>query len=109
MTPLEKVLFIQKSYNLSDRAFCSRFRIKYGMLKKWKDGIIQPVSKYLFYLCCEVELDINDFMSNNSTLSKENMKEGEHLCAAHKKEKITNSEILEDFPREDNSRYEEKD
>lgn len=109
MTALEKVLFLQKSYNLNDRAFCSRFRIKYGMLKKWKDGLIQPESKYLFYLCCEVELDVNDFMSNKSTLSKENMKEGEHVCASHKKDKIIDSEVLEDFPREDNSRYEEKD
>lgn len=109
MTVLEKVLFLQKSYNLSDRSFCSRFRIKYGILKKWKDKVIEPESKYLFYLCCELELDINDFMSNESTLSKENIKEGEHICKIHKKNKTITSEILEDFPREDNSRYEEKD
>ena len=109
MTVLEKVLFLQKSYNLNDRAFCSRFRIKYGLLKKWKDGSVKPESKYLFFLCCELELDINDFMSDDSTLSKEGMKNNEHLCKVHKKNQPIESEILEDFPREDNSRYEEKD
>lgn len=109
MTVLEKVIFLQKSYNLNDRSFCSRFRIKYGLLKKWKNKSLEPEAKYLFYLCCELELDINDFMSNDSTLSKENMKENEHICKAHKKAKQVDSEILEDFPREDNSRYEEKD
>ena len=109
MTVIEKVSFLQKSYNLNDRAFCSRFRIKYGMLKKWKDGLAKPESKYLFYLCCELELDIDDFMSNDSTLSKEVMKEGEHMCKIHKKDTPVESEVLEDFPREDNSRYEEKD
>lgn len=109
MKPLEKVLFLQKSYNLNDRAFCSRFRIKYGMLKKWKEQKVEPEQKYLFYLCCELELDVDDFMSNNSTLSKANMKSDEHLCAVHKKNKVVDSEVLEDFPREDNSRYEEKD
>lgn len=109
MTVLEKVLFLQKSYNLNDRSFCSRFRIKYGILKKWKDKVLEPESKYLFYMCCELELDADDFMSSSSTLSKELMKDGEHICKTHKKEKKVNSEILEDFPREDNSRYEEKD
>ena len=109
MKPIEKVLFLQKSYNLNDRSFCSRFRIKYGLFKRWKDGSVEPESKHLFYLCCELELDVNDFMSNTSTLSKENMKENEHLCAVHKKNKNIDSEVLEDFPREDNSRYEEKD
>ena len=108
MTVLEKVLFLQKSYNLNDRAFCSRFRIKYGLLKKWKANVVTPESKYLFYLCCELELDINDFMSNNSTLSKDNIKENEHMCKVHQKEHSDNV-VLEDFPREDNSRYEEKD
>ena len=109
MKPIEKVLFLQKSYNLNDRTFCSRFRIKYGMLKKWKEGKTEPESKYLFYLCCELELDINDFMSNDSTLSKDNMKPGEHLCGSHRKNKPSETAVLEDFPREDNSRYEEKD
>ena len=109
MTVLEKVSFLQKSYNLNDRAFCSRFRIKYGLLKHWKDGLVVPEAKYLFYLCCELELDIDDFMSENSTLSKETMKANEHICKVHKKNKEVDSEVLEDFPREDNSRYEEKD
>lgn len=109
MKPVEKVLFLQKSYNLDDRAFCSRFRIKYGLLKKWKEGSVTPDSKHLFYLCCELELDVDDFMSDASTLIKEGMKANEHLCAVHKKAKHVESEVLEDFPREDNSRYEEKD
>lgn len=109
MKPIEKVLFLQKSYNLNDRAFCSRFRIKYGMLKRWKNQGVKPDAKYLFYLCCELELDVNDFMSDDSTLVKDGMKPNEHMCAVHKKAKQVESEILEDFPREDNSRYEEKD
>lgn len=108
MTILEKVSFLQKAYNLNDRAFCSKFRIKYGLLKKWKANLVKPESKYLFYLCCELELDINDFMLDSSTLNKEAINDNEHLCKVHKKAQKEN-DGLEDFPREDNSRYEEKD
>lgn len=108
MTPIEKVLFLQKSFNLNDRAFCSKFRIKHPLFKKWKSNIVAPEEKYLFYLCCELELDVKDFMSNESTLVKENMSKDEHLCKRHEKKHVE-SEVLEDFPREDNSRYEEKD
>ena len=60
-------------------------------------------------MCDELGLDINDFLSESSTLSKELLKDGEHLCAKTKGTLYKESMILEDFPREDNSRYEEKD
>ena len=106
---IEKLLYLQKSYNLNDRSFSTRFKIKYSVLKKWKHESIEPDRKYLLFLCNELGIDVDDFMSSSSCLTKEQLKEGEHICAIHVKHKKDDQVIFEDFPREDNSRYEEKD
>jgi transcriptional regulator with XRE-family HTH domain len=104
---LEKIAFIEKQLHLSDFAFCSRFRIKISVLKKWRKAHLAPTPKDVVWLCNYFNLDVNDFLDDSSTLAKE-PKEGEHPCATkpHVEKK---NEIYEDYAREDNPRYEEKD
>ena len=103
----EKVAFIQNSLHLTDGAFCARYKIKLGLLKKLRLGQIEPTSKDVKTICKEFNLDVTDFLNNSSTLSK-NVKPGEHPCAMKPVVEKANT-IYEDYAREDNSRYEEKD
>jgi len=107
MVFLEKVSFIQKSLHQNDYAFCTRFRIKISFLKKWKKGLLTPTEADIKWVCNYFNLDPKDFLDDTSTLSK-NILKGEHPCAT--KPIIERAhEIYEDYAREDNSRYEEKD
>ena len=104
---LEKIAFIENKLHLNDYAFCTRFRIKISVLKKWKRGQLEPTFDDIKWVCNYFNLDAKDFLDDQSTLSKE-VKDGEHPCATppHIEKK---NEIYEDYAREDNPRYEEKD
>ena len=104
---LEKVEFIQKSLHLTDGAFCARYKIKLGLLKKWRLNQIKPTLKDVKTICKEFNLEPTDFLNDTSTLSR-TIKDGEHSCAT--KPIIESGNVVyEDYVREDNSRYEEKD
>ena len=107
MVFLEKISFIQTKLHLNDYAFCTRFRIKISYLKKWRKGLLKPTSSDVKWVCSHFHLDETDFLDDSSTLSKE-IKKGEHPCKTKPVEEKPNT-IYEDFVREDNSRYEEKD
>lgn len=104
---LEKIAFIQNKLHFSDYTFCTRYRIKISVFKKWKKGLLKPTKEELKWLCSYFNLDVDDFLDDSSTLSKD-VKEGEHPCAAVPREEKPNA-VYEDITREDNSRYEEKD
>ena len=104
---LEKVAFIEKSLHLNDYAFCTRYRIKISNLKKWRKGLLKPTVEDIRWVCNYFHLDANDFIDDSSTLSK-TVNEGEHPCLTRPEVEKPNT-IYEDFVREDNSRYEEKD
>ncbi len=76
-------------------------------MKKLMDGRFQPQLRNVVEICKEFKLDPNDFLDNTSTIAKE-VKEGEHPCK-FVKPADRDQVIYEDFAREDNSRYEEKD
>ena len=104
---LEKIAFIQNNLHLNDYAFCTRFRIKISYLKKWRKGLLKPTEQDVKWVCNYFNLDATDFMNVSSTLAKV-VKEGEHPCKTGPAQERDNV-IYEDFVREDNSRYEEKD
>lgn len=103
----EKVTFIQNSLHLTDGAFCTRYKIKLSLLKKLRAGQVKPANKDVKTICKEFNLDVADFLDDSSTLSR-NVKPGEHPCATKPVAEKPNT-IYEDYAREDNSRYEEKD
>ncbi len=107
MNFLEKIAFIEENLQLNDYTFCTRFRIKISVLKKWRRQQLAPTVEDIKWVCNYFNVDANDFLNDSSTLSKK-VKEGEHPCASKpvvEKENV----IYEDYGREDNSRYEEKD
>ena len=107
MVFLEKVSFIQNSLHLNDYAFCTRFRIKISNLKKWRKELLKPTSEDVKWVCNYFNLDADDFLDDSSTLSKK-VNEGEHPCKIKPVVEKPNT-IYEEYAREDNSRYEEKD
>ena len=107
MVFLEKVSFIQNSLHLNDYAFCTRFRIKISYLKKWRKGLLTPTTNDVKWVCNYFNLDETDFLDDSSTLSKK-VESGEHPCKIKPVVEKPNT-IYEEYVREDNSRYEEKD
>ena len=103
----EKIAFIQEKLHLNDYAFCTRFRIKISVLKKWRKGQLAPTTDDVKWVCNYFNLDATDFLNDSSTLSKE-VKENEHPCKIKPLIEKSNT-IYEEYAREDNSRYEEKD
>jgi hypothetical protein len=103
----EKVTFLQNSLHLTNGAFCARYKIKMGLFKKLKAGQVKPTNKDVKTICKEFNLDVTDFLNDASTLSKV-VKSGEHPCMVKPVAEKPNT-IYEDYTREDNSRYEEKD
>lgn len=107
MTLKEKLLFIQNSLKLSNSAFASRYKIKPSLLKKWLLGVETPKANEIKPICEEFNLNVEDFLDESSTLLSE-IPSGEHACKTNPIPDRSNI-IYEDYVREDNSRYEEKD
>ena len=102
----QKIEFLQESLKLNDKQFASKYHIKLSLLKRWKTGEEKPNKDTVSSICKDFNLDVVDFLDEKSTLA-EPLK-GEHPCATVARADSSNV-IYEDFAREDNSRYEEKD
>lgn len=106
MTLIKKISFLKESLKLNDRQFAKRYKINFATFKKWQTGEVKPLLAEILPICKEFKLDPNDFLNDSSTLG--NPETNEHPCAMIQ-EDDRNNVIYEDFSREDNSRYEEKD
>lgn len=107
MTVLEKFEFLVKSYGLNEHKTLAKFHVHFGLMKKLRTGYVaQPndVKK----LCKILNFDIADFLDPTSSIDRK-LKEGEHVIKKAKLREIPNYVVNEDYPHEDNSRYEEKD
>ena len=107
MTLLEKLEFLAKSYGLTEHKFLQKYHAHYGLMKKLRTGY-KADAKDVKKLCKILDFDINDFLDDSSTVSNE-IKEGEHFVKKASPISISKDMVLEDYPPEDNSRYEEKD
>lgn len=108
MKVLDKIIYLQKSVNLSDRKFAKRYKIKLNSFKLWKIFKRDPNKKAIAYLCESFNLDLDDFMNGNSSLLP-NLEAHEHACKTIESLIEDKNLIYEDFAREENGRYEEKD
>lgn len=107
MTVIEKVDYLLKRLNLTERQFAYKFRIRKGIIHKWRVGQAIPRSENVKYLCEQFGFSVPDFLDDGSTLNVEGGFADEHIILG--KIKKQSDEANEDFPHEDNFRYEEKD
>lgn len=107
MTVIEKLEFLAKSYGLSEHKFLARFHTHFGLMKKLRNGH-EANPNDVKKLCKELNFDVEDFLDSKSTVSSE-IKDGEHMIKMAKIEVIPAGVAPEDYPHEDNGRYEEKD
>lgn len=107
MTVLEKIDYLEKSLDLSERRFAKEYHIPKSLLKKWRQGKDSPKGENLAFLCEQFGLSLNDFMDDSSSISHSNKFANEHDCVAKINDNPPVCLIYEDYPREDNSRYEE--
>ena len=107
MTVLEKLEFLAKSYGLTEHKFLQKYHAHYGLIKKLRAGYVcQPSDVKKF--CKILDFDVEDFLSDKSSVGRE-LKEGEHFVKKASPTVMPKATVLEDYPRGDNSRYEEKD
>lgn len=109
MTVLEKIDYLEKALDLSEMKFAKKYKISFFLLKKWRNGQALPKKENLAYLCEQFGLSLGDFMDDNSSISYESKYADEHACIGKVNQNKPVSLIYEDYPREDNSRYEEVD
>lgn len=107
MTVLEKLEYLAKSFGLTEHKFLQKYHAHFGLIKKIRAGYqAQPAD--VKKLCKILEFDIEDFLDNSSSV-KHDLKPGEHFIKKTTPQKVPHDVVLEDYPPEDNSRYEEKD
>lgn len=109
MTVLEKIDYLEKTLDLSERKFAKKYHVSKLLLKKWRKGQASPKGDELAYLCEQFGLSLSDFMDDNSSISYSDKYANEHECVGKVGQSTPVSLIYEDYPREDNARYEEVD
>lgn len=109
MTVVEKVDYLIKKLDLSEKEFSKKYRIRKNIIKKWRSGEATPKAENVRYLCDKFGLSVTDFLDDDSTLDMNAKFANEHKVLGKFEGKKKSCAVHEDFPQEDNSRYEEKD
>lgn len=107
MTVVEKIDYLINELRISKRKFCKDYGISPQLLNQWRSNITKPQAQDVDHLCTIFKLDPFDFIDPMSTISNGEIKDGEHHCQVVST--TVDNGVYEDFPREDNGRYEEKD
>lgn len=108
MTVIEKVDYLIKYLDLTERQFSKKFRIRKNIIQKWRKGEASPKPENVKYLCAKFDLSVSDFLDDSSSIDVKNCYANEHKCVRRYEENNDNA-VSEDFPPEDNFRYEERD
>lgn len=108
MTVIEKVDYLLKCLNLSERQFAKKYRIRKNVISKWRNNEVSPKPENVRFLCDKFGFSVEDFLNDESTLAFSHKYADEHRILG--KIKVNDAQFNnEDFPNEDNPRYEEKD
>ncbi len=108
MTVIEKIDYLIKYLDLSERKFSKVYRIRKNIIKKWRLGQAIPKPENVKYLCEQFNLSVQDFLDDNSSINVQGCYADEHKCVGQISPNPVEG-ISEDYPVEDNFRYEEKD
>lgn len=103
MTTIEKIDFIIKTTKWSDRRFQKKFYLKKDSLEKWRSKEVIPNENDVRNICKYFHLEIKDFLDDSKNIF---LKDTEKFCNFSLNEEDV---VFEDYPHEDNARYEEKD
>lgn len=103
MTTIEKIDFIMKTLKWSEKRFSKKFYLHKDALTKWRNHEVDPTEKDVKNICKYFHLEVNEFLDNERIIF---LKNTDKFCNFSLNEEEV---ISEDYPFEDNSRYEEKD
>ena len=108
MTVVEKIDYLLKRLDLTEKQFSIRYRIRKHTIEKWRKGEALPKRENVEYLCKCFNLSVGDFLDDDSSLKLDGCFADEHKILGQIDQQ-QDCDFSEDYPREDNSRYEEKD
>ena len=103
MTAIEKIDFIIKTLKWSEKRFTKKFYLKKDSLEKWRSKEVSPNEADVKNICKYFHLNTQDFLNEERIIF---LKNADKFCNFSMNEEEA---VPEDFPREDNFRYEEKD
>ncbi len=103
MLTIEKIDFIIKTLKWSDKRFSRKFYLRKDDLNKWREKKTTPMEKDVKNICKYFHLDTKQFLDDNRIIF---LKNTDKFCNFSLNE---DEVVSEDYPREDNSRYEEKE
>lgn len=106
MTVVEKIDFLIKSVNRNEASFSLKYRIRKHAISKWRNNTSEPKAFNVAFLCQKFGFDVDDFLDPTSSLDANNLRPNEHMIKSAKKNQDGRDE---DYPPEDNARYEERD
>ena len=107
MTVLEKFEYLVKSYGMNEHKTLAKFHVHFALMKKMREGYA-PQPNDVKKLCKILNFDVSDFLDPSSSIAGK-LKDGEHVIKKATEQDVPNYVVSEDYPHEDNSRYEEKD
>ncbi len=107
MTVLEKFEFLIKARGMSEHKFLAKYHVHFGLVKKLRAGY-EATEQDVKKLCKIYDFDAKDFLDPTSSVTQR-LKPGDHLIKKATPLVEPENAVLEDYPHEDNSRYEEKD
>lgn len=108
MTVIEKIDYLINKLNISEKQFAKTYRIRRNLILKWRNNQLAPKIENVSYLCDKFNFEVDDFLDSKSTLDSQSCPNNEHKIKV-KQNSQNNSSINEDYPHEDNARYEERD
>lgn len=103
MKAIEKIDFIIKTTKWSKRRFTKKFYLAKDALDRWYAGD-EPDENDVKNICKYFRLSPQDFLNDNLNIF---LKSTDKFCVFSLDDNDISSP--EDYPREDNARYEEKD
>lgn len=109
MKVVEKIKCLQNSLNLKNYKFAHKYHMSYFRLIRWYKGKSVPSKNELSFLCKKFNISLDDFMNESLHMSAVKPTEEHYEEKTKNGTSLDGHVIYEDFPREDNSRYEEKD
>lgn len=106
-----KILNVRLSMNLDQKRFGTHFRQSLKTIQNWENGYVIPTRKDLKNISRYTRISLDIFFDKNKSI---NCVDGKLIVSddpnGENETMITNNDtILEDYPREDNARYEERD
>ena len=107
----KKIYNVRLFMNLDQKRFGNHFRQSLKTIQNWENGFVIPTRDQLRYISRYTRISIDSFLDKSKSI---NCIDGKLIVVddpngLSEETSVVNDVVLEDYPHEDNARYEERD